>query len=247
MKIKNISSSEIWTFVKNNWGLLIPLTTGVLFTVGYISARVFFSYWHVPYTEISDALSPFEFLLQKPSMLFYSMTVIALLTFLIAFAFSDTDSGIEEWHVHIKNPINYIVIVGPILVIFLWIKVSPDNSKEQIKGREYIPYHVVTGDFKGSYRCVHVLANIADYLVLIQEDLQPVILKENSVLSIRAMMQPYPRKEIPHGRSTITNENYESEKNIWDKHWESVCYNQEEYSFKVFDFNTLSPEKKQLH
>lgn len=239
-----MTGSEFWKFVKNNWGLLIPLVTGVLFLVGYVSARLYFSYWHVPYTEVSNSLSPFEFSLQKPSILLYATVAIIILTTLVAAVFSDTDSDIREWRKHIKNPMIYIIILGPILLSYLWLKITPDNSKEQIKNREYIPYHVTTIGLNGSYRCMHVLANIANYLVLIQEDLQPVLLKEDSVLSIRAMMQPYPRKEISQGRSTVPNENYESEKNIWDKRWESVCYNQEEYSFKVFDFNRLSPEKK---
>ncbi|PXF62529.1 hypothetical protein [Kangiella spongicola] len=244
MKIKNIVNSELWKFIKEHWGLLISLITGVLFIAGYISARFYFSYWNVPYTEISNSLSPFEFSLQKPEVLFYSIAVGMMLIILSAVTFSDPENDdIRKWRTHLKNPVTYIVVLGPVMVGFIWLFVTPNNSKDQIKNRAYIPYEVIASDSNGSYRCVHILASIASYLVLIGEDLQPVLIKESSVLSIKTMMQPYPVEEITRGRSSFVNKNYKMEKSIWDKHWERVCYSEIQYSFKNFNFNKTGPER----
>lgn len=128
------------------------------------------------------------------------------------------------------------------LVVFIILIMSPQSLQNQIRQKEYIPFHVGTSDPEANYKCVYILGNLSGFLIVVSEGLQPIILKQDNIAFIKAMMQPFPTKEIAYGKGSMINQNYEAEKKIWNTHWNTACINSTSYEFKTFDFNRIRPK-----
>ena len=82
------------------------------------------------------------------------------------------------------------------------------------------------------------IGTIGNYQVFLTQYIQKVLVKKDSIISVKLMFSPYPLKELPNGQRDMENPNFEEEMLIWLKKWASECPSPKENTFEIFDFST---------
>lgn len=109
--------------------------------------------------------------------------------------------------------------------------------KGRIREKIYTPFEVNYKDDE-ILKCVTTIGTIGDYQVFLTQSLQKILIKKDSIISIKQMFTPYPLKELPNGRTDIDNPYFDKEMVIWLKKWVKECPSQKEDPFEIFDFST---------
>lgn len=222
------------------------LSSTILFVLGHLSAYWYFSSFDIPYFKYTDTNTAFDFALKSIDVI---LSVIAFFLIIPVFIFIAKDFKVQSlekersrmrrvaFTFRVFATFMLLIVLLFFVIQFLGNIVISHDLKDRIKEKTYIPFEVSYKDGE-SLKCVTTIGTIGNYQVFLTQSLQKILIKKDSIISVKQMFSPYPLKVLPNGQRDMENPYFKEEMLIWLKKWANECPSLKEDTFEIFDFST---------
>lgn len=236
---------------KNNYtrtleilALLTAIFTPLLFLLGHLSAYFYFSSFDIPYFKYTDTYTAFSFALESIDVVLsvVAIAIVAVISFGILHAFSNNREYATTKIAAFKHLIKLMpkflilaVLIGFVVNFFSGI-IGSTELKQEIKEKRFTPYEIAYNQDKNKVKCVTSIGSLGQFQVFVTMELQPFLIQESSLLTVKQLFSSPPLKKVPKGRSYVDNPNYDAELKVWHKKWNEVCGSEPKGNFEIFEF-----------
>ena len=230
--------------------LLTIIATTALFIFGHVAAYFYFSSFDIPYFKYTDTNTAFNFSFKSIDV-FLSSAILVFIPFLLVVIpniVGDTkeigNKGGIWWLIYYsKSLLVKLVLLVIIIAVSVWLLVNviiSSDLKENINDRRYIPFEVSYNNGSDVVACVTTIGALGQYQVFITQLQQPILIKEESIISVRKMFSPVPIEKFQRRGPMSDNPNYDKEMKIWMAQWKLICPNIDDDPFEDFEFSKNS-------
>ena len=224
--------------------LITAILTPILFFIGHFAAYLYYSSFDIPYFKYTNTHTAFSFALESMDVVLslIAIAIIGLISFGTVHSFSHDYEHVKIKKIKFRYLLKLVPKVLVIMILVLFVInyfggiISSSELKKEIKEKRFIPFEVTYNQGKNVSTCVTSLGSLGQFQVFLTSELQPFLIRENSLLEIKQLFSSPPLKEIPRGKGSVDNPNYSAELKIWYKKWESVCGNKPANKFEIFEF-----------